>query len=126
MTDDTLQKAIEQNHHNLKRVLEAVEADYKMELDPEEKAERVGFFTGNAAETEDVEMTEAERMAWMFEQNAKAITAIAEAVGVSERTLVESDLTAAPEKHSGAFVPESARRRQRQKTQARDPEDDTF
>lgn len=123
MTDDTLQKAIEQNHHNLKRVLEAVEADYEMDVNPEEKAERVEFFTGRPA---DVEMTEAERIAWMFEQNAKAITEIAETVGVSERTLVESDLTSIPTEHSGAFVPESARRREQQKTRARDPEDDTF
>lgn len=108
MTSETLQKAIGQNHHNLKQIIDALETGYEMDDDPEAKAERVAFFGGEKAV--DVELSDEERLAWMFEQNVEATAAIAEAVGVPEHA-VEGDVTAAHEKYAGLFVPASEAQR---------------
>jgi hypothetical protein len=112
MTSDTLQKAIEQNHKNLKALLKAVDADFEMPAPPEEKTERVEFFGGKAAA--DSDLSEEERLAWMFEQNSKALVAAAKAAGIPERKLADGVMTTG-EKYAGYFVPDSEVQRQEQK-----------
>lgn len=117
MTSETLRKAVEQNHENLKEVLDAVDASYEMDDDPEKDAEHAAFF-GADKDAVGVELTEDERVAWMFEQNVEAVEALAEEVGVAERSI--SDVATSDEKYAGMFVPTSEEKRAEQKRAARD------
>lgn len=87
MTSETLQTALEQNHENLRVLLAALGADYEPSEDPEKKA-RMGaaFHPDGASAAKDVDMTDEERAAWLFEENAKMLAAAAEAAGASTVT----------------------------------------
>lgn len=95
MTSETLQKALEQNRENLTLLLNALDADHEIERDPEKAAHlNAAFHPGGAEAAKDVEMTEAERVAWLFDENAKAIAVAAEAAGArgaKSASLTEQD-----------------------------------
>lgn len=87
MKSDTLQNALEQNRENIKQLLDALDADYEYPEDPERDATMSAAFTpGDADAAKDVELSEGERVAWMFLENTKAIEAAAEAAGADANT----------------------------------------
>jgi hypothetical protein len=95
MTSDALQAALEQNYENLKALLDALNASYDLPRPPDENARlnRI-FHPGGPEAAKDVDMTEEERAAWLFEQNAKALAAAADAAGarnVKTSAVGESD-----------------------------------
>lgn len=118
MTSETLRNTLEQNRDNLKALLEALEADYELPDDPEKSARMASFFGASQERVKEAEMTDKERAAWLFEENAKAIAAAAEAAGAPSRK-VNDDATTPASKFSGLFVPKSEARRHSQKQQVR-------
>jgi tRNA U34 5-methylaminomethyl-2-thiouridine-forming methyltransferase MnmC len=82
MTSDTLTATLEQNYENLKALLDELEADYDLPADPKEKARMSKAFHPDGPEAaKNIEMAEEERLAWLFEENAKALHAAAAAAG---------------------------------------------
>ncbi|MBV0900168.1 hypothetical protein [Haloarcula salina] len=81
MTSDVLQNALEQNRQNLETLLAALEVDHEFPEDPAKQAKMAAAFDIGDTTRKDAEMTEAERVAWLFEQNAKALAAAADAAG---------------------------------------------
>ncbi|MDS0284733.1 hypothetical protein, partial [Haloarcula onubensis] len=75
MVSKTLQSTLEQNRKHLEDVLEALDAEHKMADDPEKGGKIAAEFFGSKRS----EMTEEERTAWLFEENAKALAAAAQA-----------------------------------------------
>lgn len=87
----TIQKALEQNRENIERLLEAVGADYEIPHDPEKSAKAAAIFDPDtkSVDKSDIELSEGERVAWLFQENAKALEAAAEAAsGGAERSVV--------------------------------------
>ena len=95
MSNDTLTNALEQNRQNIKRLLDAVGADHDLPNDPERDAKAAAIFdpdTGTVDKS-DIELSEGERIEWLFRTNAEAIEAAAKAAaGESKRSVIsESD-----------------------------------
>lgn len=87
----TIQTALEQNRKNISRLVEAVGADYELPDDPEKSAKAAAIFDPDtkAVDKSDMELSEGERVAWLFQENAKALEAAAEAAsGQAERSVV--------------------------------------
>lgn len=83
---DTPTELIEQNYHNLSLVVEDLDLDHR--LDGEDPSKTKGFLDPRQkADEDDEEMDENERLAWMFEQNAKAVLLVAQELDVPERKL---------------------------------------
>lgn len=81
MTSDILQQTLEQNRENLKALLVALDADYELSQDPEKQAKMAAHFGGSVERAKEAEMTKEDRVAWLFEENAKALAAAVDAVG---------------------------------------------
>lgn len=82
MTSETLQKTLEQNRQNLKALLTELDADHEVPEDPEKKAEMGAIFhPGGVDAAKDVDLSEEERLAWLFQENAKALAAAVEEAG---------------------------------------------
>lgn len=85
MTSEELQNALAQNRENLKALLDALEADYEVSEDPRKEARLGAAFNPNPeaakSRADDGDMTDEEWAAWLFEENAKALAAAAEAAG---------------------------------------------
>jgi len=115
--DATLPEMLEQNRQNLKALLKALDADDSVLEDPEKKARRKEFFTG--VETKGSDMSEEERIAWLFESSTKAIADAAKAAGVPKRKL--STEATDPVKNSNfTLKPKEADRRQAQREKNRE------
>jgi acyl-CoA reductase-like NAD-dependent aldehyde dehydrogenase len=89
MTSEQLQTVLEQNRENLSALLTALDTDHELPPNPEKQAKMAAAFGGEkdvkkAAEA--ANMSDAERAAWLFEENAKALAAAAEAVNSREAT----------------------------------------
>lgn len=94
MTSETLQNALEQNRQNLKVLLAALDADYELPEDPEKAAWLGAHFGDSAERVKEAEMTDEERAAWLFEENAKGLAAAVAAAGggsVKSPSVTESD-----------------------------------
>ena len=90
MSNDLL-NALEQNRRNIKRLLDAVDAEYDLPNDPERDAKAAAIFDPDvkAVDKSDIELSEDERTMWLFRTNAEAIEAAAEAAsGDAERSVV--------------------------------------
>lgn len=114
MTSDTLHETLEQNRENLKRLLEALDVDDSVIEDPEKKARAEAFFGASPERIKEAEMSEDERLAWMFEQNAKAIRDAAKAAGVPERKL-NGEATDPVKNSNFTLLPKKAARRMKQR-----------
>jgi hypothetical protein len=83
---DTPTELIEQNYHNLSLVVEELDLDHR--LDGDDPSKTKGFLDHRRKADEDAEeMDENERLAWMFDQNAKAILLVAQELDIPERKL---------------------------------------
>ena len=95
MTSEILRNTLEQNRENLSALLAALDADYELPTDPEKQARLSAVFNpGGASSAKDADMSDEERAAWLFEENAKALAAAADAAGarnVKSPDAVESE-----------------------------------
>lgn len=80
MASEALHDVLEQNKENLKTLLRELDADYEFPGDPEKEARMRKAFSVDPERAKDVDMTEEEEIAWLFEENAKALAAATEAV----------------------------------------------
>lgn len=82
MVSKDLQNALEQNRTNIKRLLDALDADYEYPEEPEKQARMSAAFHPEGADAaKDVDVTAEDRVAWLFEENAKALEAAVQAAG---------------------------------------------
>jgi len=95
MSNDTLTDALQQNRRNIKRLLDAVGADHDLPNDPERDAKAAAIFDPdtNTVDEADLELSEGDRIEWLFRTNAEALEAAAEAAaGDADRSVIsESD-----------------------------------
>lgn len=119
MTNDdaTLPEMLEQNRKNLKALLKALGADDSALDDPEKKAKRKAFFTGKASGG--TEMSEEERIGWLFESSTEAIRDAAKAAGVPERKLC-TEATDPAKSSNFTLKPKAADRREAQRQKNRE------
>lgn len=81
MTSDVLHQTLAQNRENLKTLLDELDADYELPHDPEKQATIAAHFGGSPERVKEAQMTKEERVAWLFEENAKALSAAVDAAG---------------------------------------------
>lgn len=88
MVSEALNDVLEQNRKHLQDVLDALDAEHKMADDPEEGSKLAAALGSKRAD-----MTDEERAAWLFEENAKALAAAAKAATGDSETpeIAESD-----------------------------------